>query len=313
MFEIKRYEPSHEQAWNDFVARSKNGTFLFDRRFMDYHSDRFADSSLMILRKGRIYALLPANRVGDTLHSHQGLTYGGLLTDAKATAEGVMEAFGTLNAWLRNEGVRRVTYKAMPWIYHRLPAEEDLYALTQVCHARLLTREISSTILLQQPLRFTESRKSGLRKALREGLYMEESGDLAAFWQMLDDNLASRHHTHPVHSLDELRLLQGRFSQQIHLYLIYNKEKEPVGGTWVFDTGPHAIYRLDEGGKSAWCTRPALRRTDQPSLSRGYLSRLRQIDRGGRTCAQRASDIPKRRIRRTRRLLRHLRVGTITD
>ena len=124
MFEVKRYEPSHEQAWNDFVARSKNGTFLFDRRFMDYHSDRFADSSLMILRKGRIYALLPANRVGDTLHSHQGLTYGGLLTDAKATAEGVMEAFDALNAWLRNEGVRRVTYKAMPWIYHRLPAEE---------------------------------------------------------------------------------------------------------------------------------------------------------------------------------------------
>ena len=38
-------------------------------------------------------------------------------------------------------------------------------------------------------------------------------------------------------SLDELRLLQGRFPQQIHLYLIYNKEKEPVGGTWVFDTG----------------------------------------------------------------------------
>lgn len=66
---------------------------------------------------------------------------------------------------------------------------------------------------------------------------MEESDDLAAFWQMLDDNLASRHHTHPVHSLDELRLLQGRFPQQIHLYLIYNKEKEPVGGTWVFDTG----------------------------------------------------------------------------
>ena len=224
-----------------------------------------------------------------------------------------MEAFGALNAWLRNEGVRRVTYKAMPWIYHRLPAEEDLYALTQVCHARLLTREISSTILLQQPLRFTESRKSGLRKALREGLYMEESGDLAAFWQMLDDNLASRHHTHPVHSLDELHLLQGRFPQQIHLYLIYNKEKEPVGGTWVFDTGQvvHTQY-IDGGGKSAWCTRPPLRRTDQPSLSRGHLSRLRQIDRGGRTCAQRASDIPKRRIRRTRRLLRHLRMGTIT-
>ena len=62
MFEIKRYDPSQERTWNDFVARSKNGTFLFDRRFMDYHSDRFDDSSLVVLRKGRIYALLPATR-----------------------------------------------------------------------------------------------------------------------------------------------------------------------------------------------------------------------------------------------------------
>lgn len=237
MFEIKRYTPDQQQVWNDFVARSKNGTFLFDRRYMDYHSDRFSDCSLMVYRKGNVYALLPANRTGDTLHSHQGLTYGGLLTDAKATAEGVVQLFEALNVWLRGEGIRRVTYKAMPWIYHRLPAEEDLYALTQVCHARLLTREISSSIFLQHPLRFTESRKSGLRKAQCEGLSFAESDDMAVFWKMLDDNLSTRHHTHPVHSLDELRLLKGRFSERIRLYLIYNKEKTAVGGTLIFDTG----------------------------------------------------------------------------
>ena len=40
----------------------------------------FQDASLMIYRKGQLYALLPANRLGDTLYSHQGLTYGGLIT-----------------------------------------------------------------------------------------------------------------------------------------------------------------------------------------------------------------------------------------
>ena len=251
MFEIVRYTPADQALWNAFTARSKNGTFLFDRRFMDYHSDRFTDSSLICRRKGRVYALLPANRCGDTLYSHQGLTYGGLIVDSKATTEATLELFRALNIWLREAGIHRVVYKALPWIYHRLPAEEDLYALTQVCHARLVAREISSTILLQHPLRFTESRKSGLRKALREGLYYKESDDMAAFWQMLDDNLTARHHTHPVHTLAELQLLQGRFPDQIRLFLVFNPAGTPVGGTLVFDKGQviHTQYiaSTDEG------------------------------------------------------------------
>lgn len=251
MFEIKRYDSCQQQAWNAFVRRSKNATFLFDRRFMDYHSDRFADCSLMCYRKGRLYALLPANLKDGTLYSHQGLTYGGLLTDEKATAEDTLRLFSCLNDWLRAQNISKVVYKAMPWIYHRLPAEEDLYALHEACHARLLTREISSTIMLQRQLKFTESRKSGLRKAVHEELSVRESDDLPAFWQMLDANLSARHDTHPVHSLAELQLLKGRFPQEIRLFLIYNKEEKPIGGTLVFETGQvvHTQYiaSTDEG------------------------------------------------------------------
>ena len=38
MFEIRRYSADKADEWNAFVATSKNGTFLFDRRYMDYHS-----------------------------------------------------------------------------------------------------------------------------------------------------------------------------------------------------------------------------------------------------------------------------------
>ena len=122
MIEVRQYTPADAAAWNGFVARSKNGTFLFDRRYMDYHADRFADSSLMFTRGGKLLALLPANREGDLLCSHGGLTYGGLITGTDATASAVVEAFGAMNAYLRQCGIRRVRYKAVPWIYHRVPA-----------------------------------------------------------------------------------------------------------------------------------------------------------------------------------------------
>lgn len=236
MFEIRPYTAADAGEWNRFVEQSRQGTFLFNRGYMDYHSNRFCDCSLVVSHKGRTCALLPANRSGDTVYSHQGLTYGGLLTSPKAKAADVMEMFGDINKWLQSQGFRHVVYKAMPWIYHRIPAEEDLYALTQVCHARLASREISSTILLQSRMRFEESRRSGIRKAQRCGITCRESDDLKSFWQILNDNLEAKYHKAPVHSLQELQLLQSRFPDRIRLFMAYQNE-QPMGGTLVFDMG----------------------------------------------------------------------------
>lgn len=236
MFEIRPYTAADAGDWNRFVEQSRQGTFLFNRGYMDYHSSRFCDCSLVVSHKGRPCALLPANRSGDTVYSHQGLTYGGLLTSPKAKAAEVMEMFGDINKWLQSQGFRHVVYKAMPWIYHRIPAEEDLYALTQVCHARLASREISSTILLQSRMRLEESRRSGIRKAQRCGITCRESDDLKSFWQILNDNLEAKYHKAPVHSLQELQLLQSRFPDRIRLFMAYQNE-QPMGGTLVFDMG----------------------------------------------------------------------------
>ena len=218
MYEVRRYTAERAGEWNQFVATSKNGTFLFDRRFMDYHADRFADASLMVYREQKLYALLPANRSGDVLTSHGGLTYGGLVMSAHCSARGVQETFEAINDSLRADGIRRVVYKAVPWIYHRQPAEEDLYALTSVCHARLVIRDISSAIISDRRLRFAESRRSGLRKALRERLTVGETTDFAAFWRILDDNLSQKYGVRPVHSADELLLLHSRFPECIRLF-----------------------------------------------------------------------------------------------
>ncbi len=222
-----------KEAWDGFVKTSRQGTFLFERDYMDYHCDRFSDFSLMIYVKNKLFAVLPANRDGDMLYSHQGLTYGGLLTQWQATAETVCEIFQCINDFLKCEDIHRVVYKAIPWIYHRLPSEEDLYALVHVCKARLMARDIASTIVSSTNLKFTELRRRGSRKALQHQVTIEETTDLASFWDVLNANLQSKYHATPVHTLAEIRRLKDFFPRNIRAF-VAKLGDETLGGVLVY-------------------------------------------------------------------------------
>lgn len=251
MITVTRYTPKNHQIWNEFVKQSRQGTFLFDRNYMDYHQDRFHDHSLMIYYKDKLYALLPANEVVSAsnneipqkeLVSHQGLTYGGLLTCNKMTAELTCETFEAIGNYLKQEGFSKLTYKAIPWIYHKIPSEEDLYALIHVGKASLSTREISTTILLQNKLRFSEQRRRGVNKAKKNSLIIRQSSqeDVFAFWNILNNNLQQKYHTRPVHSNEELQLLMSRFPENIIGYSVL-KDEEVIAGTIIFIT-PQVIH-----------------------------------------------------------------------
>ena len=43
-FNIERYHDSLRDVWDDFVERSKNGTFMLTRKFIGYHGERFKDA-----------------------------------------------------------------------------------------------------------------------------------------------------------------------------------------------------------------------------------------------------------------------------
>ena len=238
--EIRRYRREDKELWNSFVSKARNATFLFDRNYMDYHADRFDDNSFMFYHKGKLKAVLPANVAGDTLYSHQGLTYGGLLLDKKATVEDVLECFDSLNSWLRTNGISKVVYKVLPWIYQQYPSQEDLYALTWKCKAQLISRDIASTIVVDNKLKFAESRKSGIRKALSLNIEVGESNDVDGFWHVLEDNLGNRYNAKPVHTSSEMKLLMSRFPNNIKLY-VAKMNGEIVGGTLIYVT-PQVVH-----------------------------------------------------------------------
>ncbi len=252
MIEIVRYTAEKADVWNQFVSQSKNGTFLFDRRYMDYHADRFADHSLLFYEDGRLMAVLPAHISGDCLCSHNGLTYGGLIMGWDARAALVLQLFQRLNDYLRTIGIRRVRYKCVPWIYHRLPAEEDLYALYHVCKARLVARDFATNIFLQAGMRWERIRRRGVERARRAGIAVERTNDYGAFWDVLADNLWRRHGVKPVHTLPEIELLHSRFPDNIVLYQAV-RQGAVLGGVVLYLSAQvvHAQYSsaTEEGKK----------------------------------------------------------------
>jgi len=250
MVSIRRYTAADKKEWDGFVALSKNATFLHYRDYMDYHSDRFSDFSLMAFDGGRLLALLPANIVGETLYSHQGLTFGGWLMPLKHfNANTMLDVFDAMVAFLRDNGIKRLVYKAIPHIYHKYPAEEDLYALFRH-NARILVTNMSSTVMSGKDIPFDRRTKRNVAKALQNGVIIEPSDDYPAFWRIITANLDNRYGAKPVHSLPEIELLHSRFPENIRLYSA-SLDGRMVAGAVMYEEGDwvHAQYSsADETG-----------------------------------------------------------------
>ena len=226
---LQPYYPSLCRAWNDFVIRSKNATFMLHRNYMEYHSDRFKDCSLLVYDdKDRLIALFPANDEGEVVCSHRGLTYGGLLMDERMTLPLALRVFEALVEELRRHGFRKLIYKTIPTIYHTVPAEEDRYALFRL-GAHLYRRDTLTVIDYRHRLKYQERRRRQIKKAMRKGLSVRRSNDLEQFWQILTHNLLARYKVKPVHTIEEIRLLQSRFPDNIQLFASYIGEKMLAG------------------------------------------------------------------------------------
>jgi len=240
MFTIKRYTAADEKAWNAYVSTARNATFLFLRGYMDYHADRFQDHSLMFYVGNKLHSLLPAHEKGEDFCTHRGLTYGGLIMNMDVTSADVVQLFVELNEYLRLHGFRHVLYKPVPWVYHQVPSEEDLYPIFWECKARITSRDIGTAIALQQHIRWRRLRRRSLRHAQEAGVVVERSEDFATFWQILSDNLQTNYNVKPVHTLEEITLLHSRFPKEIVLYTAH-VNGEMVGGLLLY-LSPQVVH-----------------------------------------------------------------------
>ena len=248
MYTIEQYTSARKTLWDDTVRMSRNATFLLERGYMDYHSDRFTDCSLIVYdRHGKVAALFAAADVktGDkyTIVAHPGLTYGGFVLPMETNATAMLDIMDGVADFYRRQGRDKMIYKSIPHIYHRFPAEEDIYAIFR-SGGRLSECNISSALLLDGNVNFDQNTRRNIAKACKVGVSMHESQSFAIFHEMLTETLAQRHDAKPVHSLAELELLASRFSKNIRLYAAYMPDGAMAAGTIVFCCGQvaHAQY-----------------------------------------------------------------------
>ena len=255
MMTIIPYSINRKETWDAFVDASKNGTFLLKRGFMDYHSDRFFDCSLMIysgitpddefketrLSTRDLVAIFPANwdKERQTVYSHQGLTYGGLLVLPEVTQKEVLDMMQALLKYYRDMmQAETLVYKPIPYIYSNVASGEDLYALYRA-GARLSRRLVSTVVVMRHPLQMRTLRIRQSRKAVDHGFYidrMNEGDDatLREFWTLLEEVLMVHHNSRPTHTYDEMRRLMACFPKNIRLYLVRH-EQRIVAGAVIFE------------------------------------------------------------------------------
>ncbi|OGU55540.1 MAG: hypothetical protein A2V66_07025 [Ignavibacteria bacterium RBG_13_36_8] len=207
MIKILPYSPESQSIWNNFLPHCKNSTFLFSRNYMDYHKDRFNDSSLMVYNESDLVALFPANKKDEeTVVSHDGLTYGGLLIRNDEYSENTIRYFAALLKHCSEACIRKLIIKQIPDYYCTVPNDEIEYALF-LAKATIYRINLDSNIDLHSIVKipYQRRRKSGIKKAMEHGVKVIETNDFKEFWEeILIPNLMERYGIKPVHTLQEI-------------------------------------------------------------------------------------------------------------
>ena len=213
---VTRYSAADKERWNALAANARNGLFLFQRDYMDYHEDRFHDCSALIFDGHELVALFPASiEKSGQVRSHAGLTFGGLIASPKLRGDTAIAATEELLTSLRNWGGAELEVRLVPSWLSTYPTEDFAYALWRKGFT-LGRRDLSSLLPLTNSIGFNSSKQQAVKKALQSGVRVVD-GPLDEFHALLSTVLQERHDTAPVHSRAELELLQSRFPHQIKL------------------------------------------------------------------------------------------------
>jgi Acetyltransferase (GNAT) domain len=250
---VAAYQPQWHAPWDDFVRRSRNGHFMIERRYMEYHRQRFADESLLFLRGEELVAVLPAHRCGEALVSHGGLPFAGLVVGPRTLHRDVKSVFLLLGDYLKCNGLRSFVCTPTPVHYHLAPFEDDVYVLHGL-GALCTSMKLSAGYAGASPICQSGGTSRKLRHiARRAPLVFRESEDVAEFWRHLEDFLWRRHAAKPVHSVEEMMLLKSQFPEQIRMVMA-QAGGEIVGGLLFYLTQrvqrAQYYFRLRE---KAWC------------------------------------------------------------
>jgi len=241
LIRIERYSQERKKDWDLFVDNAKNGIFMHKRDYMDYHSNRFTDNSLIFYRDDNILSLLPLSLHGKELISHGGLTYGGFIMSKEMKQNVMNDCFLSLIDYMKDNGFSKLEYKKIPYIFSNIPSDEDLYSL-YLYGAEIFKIEPSSVLNLESQIKMSKGRKAQISRG-KKYVTVQRSYDFDTFIELENKVLSERHSTKAVHSADELKSLQISFEDEIQLWVaMYEGIMIAASLLFVYDNVVHTQY-----------------------------------------------------------------------
>lgn len=220
-YTVRPYQESDYPNWNAFIGQAKNATFLFHRDFMDYHKDRFDDFSLMVFEEKKLVAVLPANRVGDCVYSHQGLSYGSIVVKNNFSVKKYLILVQELMIYLNSNDIGYIYFKQLPKIYNKTFSDEFDY-VTYLLKGEIYRSDLHMVIDCEQKYKPNRNRMRALKLANEKGIEVRMENNYEDFWnKILIPNLKKRYNVSPVHTVAEINLLADLFPDQIKLFNAY--------------------------------------------------------------------------------------------
>jgi hypothetical protein len=239
---IKTYTDDYESRWDDFVQQSRNGTFMQQRKFLNYHPPKkFQDCSLMVYDDhNQLTAVIPAaiKKEGEfpIFCSYPGASHGGIIINQKFGTSNALELIPLLIDHCRSLGFKAIEMKMVPRIYHSWASDEIDFSLRYNGFLPDITELATALPLKEIDTADRCMAKNAIRnrnKAIKLGVIVKESDDFLNFWHILECNLKERHNTFPTHTYSEILDLIERYPDQIKLFSSFFEGKM-IGGVLVF-------------------------------------------------------------------------------
>lgn len=236
MIKVTSYSSDQKATWDQFVKEGDNSVFVYERDFMEYHRDRFTDSSLMVYEEGELIAVFPANIKDATVYSHQGLTYGGLVMKERRLVKKMIACFHAVISFLKEKNVKTIVYKPVPDYFCRTVNDTEHFILN-LLEAKVLKVDTGFMIDYRDELKFQERRRRSAKKGEKHKTTVAIQDEFGGFWNdILIPNLRDKFGSAPVHSLEEIELLHQRFPEKIKQANAFIDETLVAGAT-LFDFG----------------------------------------------------------------------------
>ena len=222
--EIKKFTLDYTDKWDDFVNNySLNGTIYHTRKFLNYHNEKFIDTSILIYNNNNLVCVVPCCLSNGINFSHKGATYGGpVLTKNKLYVHEIENIINMIFDYYDNKFECRMAND----IYFEEPINMLYYMIGKKLNIKLeLSWYIKSGTNLIENIT-NKRNKDNLIKMSQNPNYKfystTDTYDYMMYYDILKKNLVTNHNSNPTHTLEEFIHIKDILGYKQELFIVKN-------------------------------------------------------------------------------------------